>query len=266
MSNKIEPEAGHSRPRVKRSGVSFMLSKCRPCSCCAAFCTFVFVGIVIVPIAVFVISAFFAIIMWGIECKEAKDEYGDDVDDEAPGMCDYYQWWVYIVGNLVGVQVAEIDGPLAGHKFAEIVDLLVSVWSLTIAGLVIGLVGSLAWVNVLTESADERMTGAFSKALRVGDAVREATVKGDLGFNAFLKLCTEKGINVPEERLRQVFEEADLDKSGAIDAAEVDKLLELLEAQGDADAPPTTRQLAAKLDAMEAKLDKALAALSANTC
>ena len=38
-------------------------------------------------------------------------------------MCSYYQWWIYIVGNLVGVGITNV-GPAAGHVFAEIVDLL----------------------------------------------------------------------------------------------------------------------------------------------
>ena len=184
-------------------------------------------------------------------------------------VCDcVLQWWVYIVGNLVGVSVAEIDGPMGGHKFAEVVDLLVSVWSLTIAGLVIGLVGSLAWVNVLTESADDRLTQHFSKAFQVGSAVRAlaANGSGGLTFDDFLKLCREKSINTSEKSLRTVFDEADVDGSGSIDSEEVDKLLgklEQLEAPGG-EAQDGVPELTARLNEMDAKLDRLLAALSSS--
>ena len=119
--------------------------------CCGKFMAFFVFGIIVVPVAVFTISAFFALILWGLECSEAVDK--SCTWEESDCICSYYQWWIYIVGNLVGVSITDV-GPEAGHVLAELIDLLIAVWSLTVAGLVIGLVGSLAWVGMLTEGAD----------------------------------------------------------------------------------------------------------------
>ena len=107
--------------------------------CCGKFMAFFVFGIIVVPVAVFTISAFFALILWGLECSEAVDK--SCTWEESDCICSYYQWWIYIVGNLVGVSITDV-GPEAGHVLAELIDLLIAVWSLTVAGLVIGLVGS----------------------------------------------------------------------------------------------------------------------------
>lgn len=237
---------------------------------CSAFCTFVVFGIIVVPICVFAISAFFALILWPIECAEARELYGEDnVEAQAPGMCSFYEWWVYIVGNLVGVSVAEVEVS-SSHVFAAVLDLLISVWSLTIAGLVIGLVGSLAWVNLLTESADSSLTGGFDKAFGFAAEARSAASATEgMDFDAFVSLCRSKGIAADEERLRELFDASDTDKSGAIDAGEVEKLIEMVsqeEASGSKGGGTgvdsgTAQMLGARMDAMDAKLDKILAML-----
>ena len=50
-------------------------------------------------------------------------------------MCSFYEWWLYIIGNLVGVSVADVD-VASEHVVAAALDLLISVWSLTLAGMV----------------------------------------------------------------------------------------------------------------------------------
>ena len=40
--------------------------------CCGKFMAFFVFGIIVVPVAVFTISAFFALILWGLECSEAR--------------------------------------------------------------------------------------------------------------------------------------------------------------------------------------------------
>ena len=138
---------------------------------CRVFCGFLaffFFGIVFVPIAVFAICAFFALPLWALECAEVTAEYGpspEDVEASAPGFCSWYEWWKYIVGNLVGVGGLTSVGPESGHVAAEVIDLLISVWSLTIAGLVIGIVGNMAWVGLLTEGADSKISSASERVM-----------------------------------------------------------------------------------------------------
>ena len=86
----------------------------------------VLVGLIVVPTAVFGISAVFAGILYALECAEAT---GDDKTcdwHESDCICSYYQWWIYIIGNLVGVGITDV-GPEAGHVVAELVDLLIAV-------------------------------------------------------------------------------------------------------------------------------------------
>ena len=93
---------------------------------CGLFCAFFVFGMLIVPILVFMVGALFAAILYGVECPWAR-ELNDD-DDLSEGICSFYQWWLYIVGNLVGLGNPLTDvGPISGHALAEIIDLLVAV-------------------------------------------------------------------------------------------------------------------------------------------
>jgi len=50
------------------------------CQCCGPFGAFFLVIIVGIPILIFVLSAFFALPLWAIECE-------DDAD-----LCEFYEW------------------------------------------------------------------------------------------------------------------------------------------------------------------------------
>jgi len=50
-------------------------------------------------------------------------------------MCaDYYNWFKYVTGNLVGVGLTDV-GPASGHYVTELIDLLIAVWSLALTGM-----------------------------------------------------------------------------------------------------------------------------------
>ena len=222
--------------------------------CCGKFMAFFVFGIIVVPVAVFTISAFFALILWGLECSEAVDK--SCTWEESDCICSYYQWWIYIVGNLVGVSITDV-GPEAGHVLAELIDLLIAVWSLTVAGLVIGLVGSLAWVGMLTEGADGVMISRFDKILGLQESVNKEASEGGLDFDTFVSLCADKQINLPSARLREVFDAADVDSSGKIEGSEVGALIEKVAAEAEAmEAEPSVSELSERMDAMDKKLDK----------
>jgi len=80
------------------------------------------------------------------------------------------------VGNLVGVGGLTNVGPESGHVLAEIVDLLVSVWSLTLTGLVVGLVSGLGFLSMVTERADE--TGERQFGRKVLNAQSDQQLQG----------------------------------------------------------------------------------------
>jgi len=229
------------------------------CGCLPSFCTFFVSGIVLVPAAVFAIGAVFAAMLYAIECSDAKDIHGENMStwtEEQLHLCSFYEWWLYIIGNLVGVSVADVD-VTSGHVLSAVLDLLISVWSLTIAGLVIGLVGSLAWVSMLTTGADDALTNRFNHVMNLARATRElvGTNGGSIDFATFEALCREKGLSPSTERLRTIFSDADANESGTIDSTEVEQLIASIQGLHDS-APTTIEDLGVRMERLEAKMDR----------
>ena len=257
---KVSPDATKTRsPDAKKP-------KKRVPTWCPHFCGFVIFGLIFVPLAVFVISAIFALPLWGLECAEAREVpgYVELAWSDEDNLCSFYQWWIYIIGNLVGVGITNV-GPAAGHVFAELIDLLIAVWSLTVAGLVIGLVGSLAWVNMLVEGADSSVTTRLQALAGFNqEANALAASASGLDFAEFSALCEEHNIRIAEARRRELFDSSDADGSGTIGTAEIDKLLAVMrkeEAEAPGGGDVDMGMVVARMDAMEAKLDKLLGLL-----
>ena len=62
-----------------------------------------------------------------------------DSDPDSAGACSYYQWFLYLLGNLVGLGTPLTDNsPSSSSYIGEIIDLLISTWSLSIAGTLYG--------------------------------------------------------------------------------------------------------------------------------
>jgi len=211
-----------------------------------------------VPIVVFALGAVFATPLWLIECDEVQDGVEDDATATKDEMCSFYEWWKYILGNLVGLGSPLTPvGPESGHMFAEVVDLLIAIWSLSVAGLVIGLLGSLAWVNVVTESADERISGKFDRMIGFEDRVRDAieSKSSSMDFTAFSNLCKEQGMHINEAALREVFKSADADGSGFIEKSEVESLLAKVRdaEQAGGSSSSTGGDIHTRMDEMDSK-------------
>lgn len=118
---------------------------------CRAVGAFLLVVVVFVPVAVFTLSAFFTTILWGVECAESTAE---EWDTHGYDLCSWYEWFKYVVGNLVGVGLTSIGDEISGHALAEMVDILVATWSVSVTGAVVGLVGGLSLMNLMTEMLD----------------------------------------------------------------------------------------------------------------
>ena len=221
--------------------------------------TFFVFAIIIIPLAVFTVAAFFAVILWWIECDAYMlDVAADIASGEGSDMCSYYEWWLYIVGNLVGVSVATVTVE-SNHAFSAILDLLISVWSLAVAGLVVGLLASLSWVTLIAEGADSSLTRGFQMAFgcqRVA-AGGPADTTSSLEWNQFLELCLKKEINLEVAHLRELFENAHRDENGSIHADEVERLLTKLHSKVEAfnDSTSGMQSLTARMDTLEAKID-----------
>lgn len=225
--------------------------------------TFAVTTFLAVPACIFGISAIFASILWAVECSKAKDEFGDEYEAQAPGICDFYEWWKYIVGNLVGLGNPITDvSPISGHVGSEILDLLVSVWSLTAGAFVIGYIATLTWVTMAANSADAYMSKRFERLFTLrADARRLAADVSGLSLEEFITLCTEKNLSMSSARIREVFEECDVNGNGVITAEEVEPLLKRLQEEEEMDEEPALEKKVDGLNTRVQNIDSKLDAL-----
>ena len=80
--------AAHARPPAERGF-------CLGVSCPTRFCAFMLICLIMVPLAIFGIAALFAAPLYAVECEESK---GTGTE-----LCNFYQWFLYISSNLVGL-------------------------------------------------------------------------------------------------------------------------------------------------------------------
>ena len=181
---------------------------------------FMLVILVLVPMLVFSVAALCALPLWSVECGEL----GDSVE----GACSYWEWFLYVMSNLCGLATPLTDiSPDSDHKFAEIVDLLIAVWSIALTGTVIGAIGVMSFTNVTVERMEKTLTRRLA-----GKALAEAAAAGMLDLNKLTEVLVENGFSLSAEATKRIFEAADADKSGSIDTKELKKILEILETSG----------------------------------
>ena len=192
--------------------------------CCAPFMTFFVFAMILIPLAVFAVSSFFAVILWEIECEAYKHYVAADMaSGEDPNMCSFYEWWLYIVGNLVGVSVASVT-VTSEHPLLAVLDLLISVWSLAVAGLVVGLLGSLSWVHLIAHSADSGITRVFEMAFgrkgvaAGGPAGATGSLEGSQATGSLEGSQFLEEINLEVAHLRELYDHAHRDEKGSINA------------------------------------------------
>lgn len=141
MRGRVSPEVASTRSQQTKWRI--------PCRCpsrsvvgpCLSFTLFTFV---FVPVVLFAVSAFFGIFLWRIECDEAESHArrmlkAGTITIDLDGACDYYQWFLYIIGNLValGTPLTNVS-PVAGNWVGETLDLLISAWSISLSATAFG--------------------------------------------------------------------------------------------------------------------------------
>jgi len=230
--------------------------------CCAPCGTFMAIAVFFVPLLVFLVAAICAVPIWGMECLWQTGPVAGPESD----VCVYYEWWKYVMGNLVGLATPLTNvAPRSGHVLSEIFDLLVSVWGVALTGLIIGVIANLTFVKLLVKSSDGTIVhkvGSLlvnSLALQVEDLAKdiEGMTLGDFAY-----LCASSVLRLSEEKVSQIFAEADADNNGTIDADEAKVVVEKLRASSANAADPrvnellaTVAQLQASLEGLHAKLD-----------
>jgi len=194
----------------------------------APICLFLAVALIVLPLIVYALSALFASMLWSIECADATAAAEAGEESTLPAsldhMCSFYEWFKYVAGNLVGVSLSDV-GPESGNTAAEVVDLVVSTWSLVLTGMVVGLIGGLSVISTLTDSLNEGIDKIGKVA---GQAEREQLLK-DIAEGKQVDLAGfmehARGISGQEDmsdaQLQAEFARIDSDGNGYLDKEEL---------------------------------------------
>jgi hypothetical protein len=207
--------------------------------CCGPCMTFTMFGLVLVPLVVFFIAAVFALPLWGLECQQQAAAGLTPPPGQENDPCVFYEWWKYIMGNLVGLATPLTNvAPVSGHAVSEIIDLLICVWSLALAGVVIGSIAQLTFVALGVESVDK----SVQKKLRVlveslALDVKQAAAAGRLDLASFQALVSASDVPalaaMSEQRVATLFRDADADANGTIDQDEANGLVRKLRLEAE---------------------------------
>ena len=207
--------------------------------CCGPCVTFTMFAMVLVPLFVFCIAAIFALPLWGIECTE-QNAAGLVTTSMPPESdpCQFYEWWKYIMGNLVGLATPLTHvAPRTGHAVTEALDLLLAVWSLSLAGVVIGSIAQLTFVALGVEGVDKTVMKRMRQMVDVlALDVNKAAVTG-MDLQSFQALIEDSEVpalaSMSPERVAAFFREADSDNNGTIDKDEAQSLVRKLRIEAE---------------------------------
>jgi len=208
----------------------------------------------VIPGIVFPFCLLCTLPLWAIECHEGQG-------------CSFYEWFKYLMSNMLGLATPLTDySPESGHVVAEMVDLLISTWSLSIAGCAIGVVSTLSFTGIITGGLDRKLQQMYLKATE--RRIRNlASDKSGLSMEEFRLEIERRDLAITPERAADLFREADADGSGVIEQAEVEKLLASLESTvlsqtALCDIHKTNAATIAELRAMALSNQEAVAELS----
>ena len=99
------------------------------------FGSFIFFVIVVVPVLVIAVSFFFGLILAEVEGWKVMDGF------------------YYVTSMLCGLPAPLTDAEPDSTE-GKILDIIIAIWSLAVAGTVIGVVGGMSFINVFIETAE----------------------------------------------------------------------------------------------------------------
>jgi len=206
---------------------------------CAGCLTFCFIGFVVVPLVLFVIGVLLGSLLLAVECPEAKlrmtfilngtelvDSDGIDID----AMCSFYEWFKYVLGNMVALATPlTAVSPSSGHVVGEMLDLLISTWSVVVGGAFYGVIGALAFTSAVVKATEGSMVRRWQMLLLRDSVAKLAQDASGMDFDEFRSVASQSPGRHSDAELRALFDQYDDDDSGAIDRSEVAGLLASLE-------------------------------------
>ena len=79
--------------------------------------------------------------------------------------CQWYQWFLYVDGNLVSLGNPLTDVSVqSDNSFSQVLDLLISTWSVVLTGIVIGVVSGNTLMVKAVDVMNERMAETARRA------------------------------------------------------------------------------------------------------
>jgi len=171
--------------------------------------------------------------------------------------------FLYICGNLVGLGTPLTSySPDSGHIVPEMLDLMISAWSMGFAGLVYGLVGALGFVALTTQLFDERLSSRVQKMVPSRRMLLTlAEDKSGMDLEEFLVVARRMNTGGGDEGLKTIFASVDREGTGVIHKDRVGELMTALDAalkqkrDGDGDQMgelvKMISQLSAQVDALK---------------
>ena len=140
--------------------------------------------------------------------------------------------FLYICGNLVGLGNPITNYmPQSGHVVAELVDVLIAVWSMGFAGLAYGLVGALGFVALATTILDDGVSSRLQRMLPARKMFFSlASDDSGMDVDEFLTVAKRFHTHASDAELKKVFASVDLEGVGVIWKGQVGELTAALDA------------------------------------
>jgi len=146
----------------------------------------------------------------------------------------FYDGFLYVVSNMT--QLANpLTEVMPESVPGQIFDIIVALWSLAVAGTVIGVVASLSVVGTFVAAAEGRKEGDLAE----NQLAALARAAEQQSFNALDREGFGRVLGAKEEDVEAAFGRLDSDGDGRIDQAEIEKELKR---RRDAEATPRRRR------------------------
>ena len=236
------------------------------CSGCLTFC---FIGFIMIPFVLFGIAVLLGAMLLAVECPEARTRLqlirngtgpfvdSDGIDMDA--MCSYYEWFKYVLGNMVALATPLTPvTPASGHVVGEMLDLLIATWSTTVGGAFYGVIGAMAFTQFVVEATEGSIVRRWQALLFRGAVDKLVKDVSGMDFDEFRSVASKLPGNHSDNDLKALFDQADNDGSGAIDRSEVEGLLASLDqawGKGADEAGGGGRGQSARLDEVVVALE-----------
>jgi len=166
----------------------------------------------------------------------------------------------YVISMLCGLPnpLTDVNPDTDLGKF---VDIVIALWSLAVAGCVIGIVGGMSIVTNFTEAAESASFFHRSKVTATLQREISTTAGGSVDFDQFRQIIKKMtdGKKVPSEtHLREIFHAIDTDGTNLIDSQEAGEFAKRMSSGGES---IEVFLLKAKVLNLESKMDKMLAGM-----